>query len=303
MKMASRKMLHYTTLSSTSKKTLQSGNLTKMLIQLKKPQCLYQQGTAATKGQLHRHVVAVKYGIKQHMTQLGQIHGSAEDMTCNSSSLHADDSSVHNDRNTDVSSKHPNLHKERDTLSKRWMRNRKTQQLVSRKKAKADDSLKQEIYKHYYQKLTKVTKMTVSPVNPFYMSRVMARSAGYPPECYTQSYEEKFRSLLHKLKTKWKPRDYVQRLRNFRSLFSRLCTNIIDCIKECTSAEGDTLECMDRLDNLFRVLRRFKIPSPTFRPERVLKGGGPKKHLKGDVSEYKYWVKRDVIGKDQLSVQ
>ncbi len=298
VKMPARKTMHYTTLSTNSKIALQNGNLTEMFAQLKTVILLWKKSTPVNKGPSHRHVIAFKQRIHQHMVQLSQLSDKATDMP--NTDLPC---SVSHDQGIDDSSKSPNLHSEKDTLSKRWMRYRKNQQLNTRKKAKTDDSFKEVIYKHYYQKLRKLTKMTVDPVNPSYVTRAKARSGGFPPEYDSLSYEEKFRILLYKVNTRWKPRDYVQRKFDFRSLFTRLCTNIMECIKKCTSNDkGDRLDSMDRLDNLFRMLRRFKISSPTFRQKRVLRGGGPKKRFKEDDMQVKYWSKRNEVGKDQLSV-
>ncbi len=304
--MATRKMNHYSTLSSNSKKALQSGNSVKMLNQLKKLQMLHKQGSARIKGSLHRHVIAMKQGISRHIKQLSQLMDSLMGKM-STSSMHADFSdnlgNVQNDRNTVDPLNPTDLDNNGDTLSKRWMRNRKMRQLSTRKRVKAVDSLNEAIYKYYYQKLTKLTKMTVDPVNPSYTDRAKARSAGFSSECNALSYEEKFRILLFKVNIKWKPRDYIQRKLDFRSLFSRLCTSIMDCIRKCTSYDkGDRLDSMNRLDNLFRILRRFKISSATFIKKRVYRGGGPKKDLKGGDPDVEYWGKRNVIGKDQLAV-
>ncbi len=305
-KMVTRKMKHYTTLSSNSKMTLQSGNLTKMILQFRKLRQLCKQATPITKGPLHRHVKALKDGISQHTKLLGRLLESAKNTEFHSNFPHCDNLKeplINLDNDTDNSSKCENMYSGRDTLNKRWMRHRKSQQINTRRKGRADDSLKQEIYKHYYHKLGKLTKMTVDPVGPSYTSRANARSTGIPTTYKPLSFEEKFRILLYNVNIRWKPRDYIQRKWDYRSLFSRLCASIMDCIKKCTSNEkGDRLDSMDRLDNLFGFLRRFKIPCPIFRTKRVLTGGGPKKRLKTDGPKCDNWGKRNVIGNDQLSV-
>ncbi len=312
--MGTRKMIHYTTLSSDSKRILKNGNLPAMLAQLRKLQLLHKQGSAKTKGALHRHMIAMKHHIHQPMKQLGQLLGSLEDIASEAGFSHADEYYKYSDDCNDKSPKDsykPPVHNS-DTLSKRWMRHKKAQKVNTQKKVTAIDSLNQAIYKHYYEKLAKLTKMTVDSVNPQYMSRAKARSTGIPIECKILSYEEKFRILLYKVNLRWKPRDYIQRKCDYRSLFSRLCASIMDCIKKSTSYDkGGRLDSMDKLDNLFQILRRFKISSPTMRTNRVLRGGGPKKRLKvdtpkkrskADTSEVYNWGKRDVIGSDQLSV-
>ncbi len=307
IKMATKRMIHYSTLSSNSKSIIQSGNLTKMSLHLKKLHLLWIKGSARTKGPLKRHVIAMKHCINPHMKKLKHFLQNANDTMYGTTFMQGDNSSntssVHYNTGKEDVQIPPHWRNDRDTLSKRWMTHKKSQQLNTRKKAKAVDSLNQVIYKHYYQKLTRLTKMTVDPVNPPYIHRAMARSAGYSPECNTLSYEQKFRILLHKVNLKWKPRDYIRRKCDFRSLFSQLCTNIVDCIRKCTSNDkGDRLDSMERLDNLFRILRRFKISSQTFRKKVVYRGGGPKKRFKSDDRGFESWGKRDVIGEDQLSV-
>ncbi len=301
-----REVLHDTTLSPDSKMALRSGDPAQMSLQLRRLHLLWKQSSPVTRGPTHRHVIAFKRGITQHIKQLIKLAHSAKDKISSASIRHSSNllgpqSNVHH--NTDNSPKSPNVLSDRDTLNKRWMRHKKTQKLMTRKKAKAVDSLNQGIYKYYYQKLTKLTKMRVDPVNPSYMNRTMERIGGVSPEYNMLSYKEKFRILLYKVNLKWKPRDYVQRICDFKSLFSRLCTNIMDCIRKCTSNDkGGRLDSMDRLDNLFIILKRFKISSPTFRKKVVHRGGGPKKRFKGDDEKFEHWGKRDVIGKDQLSV-
>ncbi len=310
--MDSQRTMHYSTLSSESKKALHSGNLTKMLMQLKNLKRLFHQGTASNKGALHRHVIAMKRGMTLHVSKRwtkGMFHSS----DCNGFSPDPRDymeSAIFQDMTETVSShSHGTIHdnkpsflNERETLCSRKMTARKALVLNTRIKNTNEDSLKETIYKHYYHKLTKLTKMRASPLNSAFMDRAKTRSGGFSPEYDIQSYEEKFRNLMYKLKIKWKPRDYIQRTFGFSSLFCRLCTNIMDCIADCVSAKGHRLESMDRLDNLFKILHRFKKSSPTFRRNHVYRGGGPKKKLKKDVSEIVGCGKRDTIGKQQLSV-
>ncbi len=307
--MATRKKAHYTTLSPESKMALKSGNFGKMMIQLKKLQLLYKERLAITAGPLHRHAIAMKRCIRQHMEHITQFTGvgSAKDTFSNANST--DPYTV--DTNGEIMDciKLPG---ERDTLSKRWMCQNKMKHLNTRKKVKIDDSLNEAIYKYYYQKLTKLTKMRVSPEKSSYSSRAKARAAGVPEDSDIQSYEEKFRILMHKVKNAWRPRDYIQRAGDYKSLFSRLCTSIMDSIRICTSHGGERLENMDRLDTLFKYLRRFKISSPTFRSKRRLKptldtgnlrGGGPKKCLKAKNVQHGQHRKENTIGEDALPVE
>ncbi len=81
MKMGARKVIHYTTLSTESKVALQSGNLSKMLIQLRKLQGLYRQRTTHNSGQLHRHLIALKQGIARHAKLLNHFLNSVLDIT------------------------------------------------------------------------------------------------------------------------------------------------------------------------------------------------------------------------------
>ena len=319
-------MMHYTTLSAESKTALQSGNLTKMLIQLKKLHRLHNQGSATTKGQLHRHVIAMSRCVSNHLID------SVNDTMCNASFLPTNNYSTANretgqfsestgmchDKQSKFLETHleattfsdpkgsseynkPSFLHERDTLYKRKMNDRKTRQTRTKKKSKTDNSLKEAIYKYYYQKLCKVTKMRASPVMPCYTTRAMARIAGFSLEYDTQSYEDKFRNLMYKVKIKWRARDYIQRVCGFESLFCRLCTQIMDCVRNCVSAIGHRLESMDHLDNLFRMLHRFKISSPVFKQKEVYRGGGPKKQ-KTAKPKFENWGKPDAIGKEKLSV-
>ena len=310
--MAPRHVIHYNTLSRDSKAAIESGNLTKMLLQFRKLRMMYEKGPARTRGQLHRHVIAVKRHISQHMKQLNNLLREAKDTPTNTSfpqdyspqitdmDYSPETTNMHSSMDGTTSSK-PQY--ERDTLSKRWMTSRKTQQINTKRKTKAEDSLKQTIYRYYYEKLRKLTKITVPPAEPSYTDRATLRSSGFPLTYNSKSYEDKFRELLYQMKIKWKPRDYIQRVGDFKSLFVQLCTNIMDCIGSCVSAEkGNRLESMEKLDRLFVILRRFKVSAPTFIRKKVLRGGGPKKRIKTDGPEFEYWGKRDVIGKEQLSV-
>ncbi len=308
--MATRKMIHYTTLSSNSKATLQNGNLNKMLAQLNKLQLLHINGSAKIKGALHRHMIAMKQHINQHIKQLSHILSSLEDAMPGASFMQGDNDFKPQNMNNDMEredSFHVSVNSDRDTLNKRWMRYKKMQQVNTRKKSRAVNSLNQKIYEYYYNKLSKLTKMTVDPVNCSYMNRAKARSAGFSPEHITLSYEQRFRILLYKVKIKWKPRDYFQRKWDYRSLFTRLCTNIMDCISQCTSpTKGHRLDSMERLDKLFKILRKFKISSPTIKRKRIYRGGGPKKCMKANVpkssEEFEYCGKRNAIGTEQLAV-
>ncbi len=308
--MATKKIIHYSTLSSDSKAALQTGNSAKMLLQLKKLQLLYAKGSARMKGPLHRHVIAMKNYVGQHIKQLGELLDNVKTTLFSANFMDGDNTS--GIPSSKAPANFPNLinrYNERDTLSKRWMAHRKTQRFNTRKKAKAVNSLNEAIYKHYFHKLTKLTKMRVDPVNPPYKSRAKARSSGCFPECNILSYEQKFMILLNKVKVMWKPRDYMQRKFDYQSLFTRLCANIVDCIRQCTSTtKGNRLDSMERLDILFGFFRRFKITSPTIRQRRFYRGGGPRKCMKAaapecaKVPEFGYWGKRDAIGKEQLSI-
>ncbi len=305
--MATKWFKHLTTLSAKSKAALQSGHVMKMISQVNNLQRLFKQSTPDTKGASHRHLIAMKQAVGKCVRR----HLKSKDCNMNPKSdanfsqlghiqdfVTACDNSQEKIEDTKLSS----YAHERETLSNRKMKERKRQTLYTRKRAKADDSLKETIYKHYYQKLTRLTSMRAFSVTPPYMDRVKTRSAGFTPEHDIQSYEEKFRDLMYKLKVKWKPRDYIQRKCDFTSLFCRLCTNIMDCIRKCIYAKGQRLESMDTLDNLFRILKRFKISSPVFRKKWINRGGGPKKKMKTDISGFGNFGKKETIGKEQLSV-
>ncbi len=308
--MACKRTIQYSTLSSESKAALKSGNLTKMLIQLKKLQRLFHQGTASNKGPLHRHVIAMKRRVTLHFSKQWT-KGLFYSSDCNGFSPDPKDymeSDMFQDMTETVSSSShgttPNNKPSfpNETLCSRKMTARKSLVLNTRIENTNEDSLKETIYKHYYQKLTRLTKMRASTVNPSYMDRAKTRSAGFSPEYEFQTYEEKFSDLMYKVKIKWKPRDYIQRTFNFTSLFHRLCTNIMDCIRKCTTAVGERLDHMDRLDNLFSILKRFKRSSPIFRLKRVDRGGGPKKKLKTNHPVFEKQKQSHTVGKEQLSV-
>ncbi len=298
------KYRHLTTLSTDSKMALESGNITKMMSHSNKLHKLFKQCTPYTKGPSHRHLIGMKNAVEKFIS----LNCKPRDDGINSKSDTNlpqpgpfQDFFTECDNSQETSDDTKPLSFKSETLSSRKMIGRKNQSLSTRKKLKADDSLKETIYKHYYEKLTKLTKMRASPIGPSYLDRTKTRSTGFSPEYDTQSYEDKFRNLMYKVKIKWRPRDYIQRTFKFKSLFHRLCTNIMDCIKNCISAVGHRLDSMDRLDNLFRILRRFKVSSPVFRQKRVHKGGGPKKKVKtvgsGDESHMSH-----PIGIERLSV-
>ncbi len=303
---------HRTTLSADSKVALQNGNITKMISQFNKLHRLFKQSTPCTKGQLHRHLVAMKQAIGQHHKLHVKLRYMSSHSDCDANSPGSQNcefargwnitgTACDSSQDTIDSSKPCFPKSERVTLSRRKMIKRKCH-LFSTIKDKANDSLREEIYKHYYQKLTRLTKMRASPIKPIYVSRTQTWAPGFSPECDTHSYEEKFRNLMYKVKNAWKPRDYIERTFDYKSLFCRLCTRIMDCIKLCTSTEGDTLDSMDKLDNLFRIFRRFKRSSPKFGQKMVYRGGGPKKRLKTDAPEIGKLGLQDAIGKEQLSV-
>ncbi len=295
--MALKRMMHYSTLSSESKQTLQSGNLKKMLSQLSKLQLLCKKGTAITKGSLHRHVVAMKEGLIQHKKQLtGNIKKLTEMLK------HAVDT-AENANFTEANDfcEQFSVKNEWESLSKRHMRNRKQLRFNWRRRVKAVISLEEVIYKHYYLKLTELTKMRESLPTHSYTARAIARSNGMCLDSYSL-YKDRFRNLLFKVLSSWRPRDFIQRMIGSEKMHS-LCIKIIHYISVCTSPGIDILENMEIIDNFFRILRRFKISSPVFRRKRIYQGGGPKKCIKNDEPEAAYCSKENAIGKGELHVK
>ncbi len=331
--------MHLTTLSPESKRALQSGSLTKMLIQLNKLKVLYRKGTANNKGSLHRHVIAMEQGLSKHMKQITKLLSSIKDTM---SDTRFTEANIYESlcENNDL-----------DTLSMKNMRLRKAVRFTTRKRAKAESALEEEIYKHYYFKLTKLTKMKESLHRP-YASPPTVQSNGicrdsnvvkpdhvtlerknliptdnvwnaeawkdtkFPfdwkvttgqvdcnsHQTYTTSYKDRFKNLLYKVMVAWKPRDFIQRMCGIEKLHS-LCFNIKDHISVCVSPGIDRITNMEKLDSLFKILRRFKISSPVFQVRRVYQGGGPRKCFKHDKSELVHLDKQDAIGKNQLSVK
>ena len=310
-KMGAQSYKHYTTLSAESKRILQSGRSIDIMSQLKKLHKRFRQSQPCTKGPAHRHFLAVKHIVRQCGKELIKVRSSYPDSKSKEHPNHLVSTNIQCTTETEtagdslpnqVSSCRPFFSSsERGSLYRRKMNEKKTQRVYTKKKSEAINSLNETIYKYYYQKLTSVTNMRASPIGPSYTTRAKTRRNGFSPEFDTQSYEDKFRDLLYKVKIKWKARDYVQRVFDFESLFCRLCTQIMDCVRNCISAKGHRLESMDRLDNLFRTLRRFKISSPAFKQKRVYRGGGPNKK-KTDLPIFEKWGKPEAVGKEQLSV-
>ena len=188
------------------------------------------------------------------------------------------------------------------------MRFRKTVRFKSRKRVKAESALEEEIYKHYYMKLTKLTKLRESLNRPTSTNGMCLDSDVPKSDCHitleytssiftdtmwnadtwkyakfsfdwkvnecqadcnttqthTVSYRDRFRNLLHKVMVAWKPRDFLQRMCGVDKLHS-LCHSIKNHISVCASPDIGTITNMEILDNLFRILKRFKISSPIFR--------------------------------------
>ncbi len=166
--MASTRNIHLSTLSPDSKRALQSGSLTKMLNQLNKLRVLYKQGTAKSRGALHRHVIAMKQGLSQHIKQFSKLLSTIKDTMLNTrftEKNHLCDEYLHENN-------------DQDTLSRKHMRLRKAARFNTRKKVKAESALEEEIYKHYYFKLIKLTKMRESLHQPSYLSPSTAKSNG-----------------------------------------------------------------------------------------------------------------------------
>ncbi len=172
--------MHYSTLSSESKEALRSGNLTKILVQFKKLQRLFHQGRTSNKGPLHRHVIAMKRLIPHSSKQCtkGPINYSdcdgfsADPEDCVESTMYQDiTETVSTNAHGATNNNRPSFLNEKKTMCSRKMTARKSRVLNTRIKNTNEDSLKETIYKHYYQELTKLTKMRAFPVNPSYMSR------------------------------------------------------------------------------------------------------------------------------------
>ncbi len=290
-------MMHYSTLSSESKQVLQSGNLKRMSSQLSKLQLLYKKGTTNTKGALHRHVIAMKKGLIQHTKQLtGNIKKLTEMLKCAQDTVKNG-----NVRDTNEFCEQFSVKNEWESLSKRHMKNRKQIKFNNRRRVKAVMSLEEVLYRHYYLKLTKLTKMRESLPTPSYTERAMARSNGMRLDS-NNPYKERFRNLLFKVLAAWRPRDFIQRMIGSEKVHS-LCMNIIHHIRVCTSPGIDIIENMEIVDNLFRILRRFKKSSPAFRRKQVYHGGGPKKCLKNDKQGPRHLSEHGTIGKGELPVK
>ena len=195
----------------------------------------------------------------------------------------------------------PIVKNEWESLSKRHMRYRKNVRFNTRKRAQAVNALEQTIYKHYYMKLTKLTKMRESLDWPSYTKRSTARSNGICLEA-DKSYKRRFRDLLFKVVAAWIPRDFIQRIIGIEKMHS-LCIDIIYYISMCTSPRTDIFANMEVIDNFFRILRRFKISSPVFRLKRIYQGGGPKKCLKNDNQISGQSSKQDTVGEGELPVK
>ncbi len=283
-------MMHRSTLSSESKQALQTGNLKKMSNQFRKLDLLYMKGTASNKGTLHRHVIAMKHAIcqyaNQHIKPLKQFTELLDPTMDTEQPEFCEPSSINN---------------EWESLSKRHMRNRKHVRFNTKKRVKTANSLEKVIYKRYYMKLTKLTKMRESLPGPSFTTRAIARSNGMWLESEI-SYKERFRNLMFKVVAEWRPRDFIQRLIGSEKVHS-LCINIIHYISVCTSSGMNIMTHIKLIDNLFRILRRFKVSSPVFRRKRVYRGGGPKKCVKHEKHEPRQFCKQDGIGQHELPMK
>ncbi len=200
-----------------------------------------------------------------------------------------------------VSPKPSFVRNEWESLSKRHMKYRKKVRFNTRKRAQAVTALEETLYKHYYLKLTKLTKMRESLDGPSYTSRSNARSNGI---CLGSSisYKDRFRNLLYKVVMAWRPRDFIQRIIGSKKMHF-LCANIIHYIREFSYPGSDTVINLEIIDNLFKILRRFKISTPVFRHKCIYRGGGPKKCLKSDNTEPAQIGKENSIGKGELPVK
>ncbi len=235
-----------------------------MMEQFKKLLKLYHQATPHTKGQKHRHLIGMRQRIRKHITQIEN---------CIERKQYCD--TIPTPRNTQRPLN------DGQTLSRRYLDERKRQQLLTRKKMNAHHSLNEDIYKQYYLELLNVTKMRPPECGPSYTIRAKERSVGnFSGEKCVFSYEEKFRMLVYTLKTSWISRDYIQRKYNHKSMFSGLCTEIINTIKKCASVRIDRKNILDLMDNLFVILRQFKRKTPILNKKNLYSGGGCKKHSK-----------------------
>ncbi len=289
--------MHCNTLSIQSKEALLSGNMPQMLNQLKKLQSLYNQGSARNKGPLHRHFIAMKQQFSKQRKQLTKNMDQLRELLENAKDSGNDISFPEADYHSEPSL----VSKERCSLSKRHMKLRKRIRFTTNKRAKAINEMEEKTYQHYYLKLTKLTKMRESLPRLSYTSRSIARSEGM---CLNTniSYKERFRNLLYKVVAAWRPRDFIQRVIGSGKMHS-LCIDIIHYIREFASLSIDTITNVDIIDNLFRILRRFKISSPVFRLKCIYQGGGPKKCLKKNKPQTEQLGTQNVIGKDELPVK
>ncbi len=305
--MGAKSFQHRSTLSKESKAALEHGNFTALLTQLNKLKRLFKQSTPCTKGPSHRHLIALKQAIGKQFKHIVTLADSSRNFNDISEEVgYQNLSQCLNSEETMCSSSIGLSHTANNLsmgLCSTYIKDRKREQLNTGQKNRAEKSLKETVYKYYYQRLTQLTKMRPLEPKPSYMDRVKSRGDGtFLQNKVSKSYEEKFRELMYMVKNAWKPRDYIQRKGDFQSLFCRLCTNIMDSIKQSVCG-SNRLESMDRLDYLFKVLKRFKVSSPIFRKQKVYRGGGPKKCMKTDAVKFENWGKSDSIGKNQLSVK
>ncbi len=295
---ATKSYKHRSTLSSQSKTVLQSGSSKKMTAQLKKLSKLLQQSTQFTKGQLHRHLIALKQETTTQLRrQMKSRHSNDLSFDNISSEYYEHFESM---MNIEVPLQGGGAQKSSVrslTVSSRYMQERKQRQVRTRKKAKELQSLNEKIHKHYYKQLTQLTKMRPPEQKPSYSMRIRARGSGtFLQEKNILSYEEKFRSLIQAVQNAWKPRDNIQRTHYSKGFFSRLCSRIIHSMRKCVSPDGDRRQSMDKVDNLFSLLQEFKRKSPTIDRKREYRGGGCRKHSKTDNPSFETSTKQHAVG-------
>ncbi len=266
-------------------------------MQLKKLQLLYNHGSASNKGPLHRHVIAMKQGLGQFMKKPARNREELHELLENVKDTVNETNFTEEEYFSELSL----VKNEWNPLNKRHMKLRKRARCNTNKRAKALNALEENVYKHYYLKLTKLTKMRESLHGPSYINRSIARSEGMSLD-FNISYKNRFRDLLYKVLAAWRPRDFIQRTIGSGKMHS-LCIDIIHYIREFAYPGIDTITNVDIIDNLFRILRRFKISSPVFRLKCIYQGGGPKKCLKKNKPQTEQLGTQNVIGKDELPVK
>ncbi len=291
-------------MSSQSKTVLQSGSSEKMTAQLKKLSKLFQQSTQFTKGQLHRHLIALKQETATQLRrQMKSRHNNdlSFDTTSSEHYQHFELTVNIEVPLQDGDSQKSSVRS--PTVSSRYMQERKQRQVLTRKKAK-EQSMNERIHKYYYKQLTQLTKMRPPEQKPSYSTRIKARVAGTSfQERNPLLYEEKFTSLIQAVQNAWKPRDNIQRTHYSKGFFSRLCSRIMHSMRKCTSADGDRRQSMDTVDNLFSLLQEFKRKSPTIDRKREYRGGGCRKHSKTDNPCFETLTKQRAVRNGNQSFQ